>query len=115
MCVRIDLELLMVMKSSGPRFPVVSLLQPDVNFATRRGLDRCCDAMRPAFQRGLRTLSWTRVVPRAHRHARWIQIRAAPTGDPTVNGDHLPLASTPSSAESRGIVQEVFQRAHTDR
>ncbi|KAJ5086947.1 Mitochondrial biogenesis protein AIM24 [Penicillium alfredii] len=55
--------------------------------------------MRPALQRGVRTLSWTRVVPR-HRQTRCVQIRAAPAG-PTVNGDHLPLASTPSSAESR--------------
>ncbi|KAJ5905147.1 Altered inheritance of mitochondria protein 24 [Penicillium subrubescens] len=56
--------------------------------------------MSPALQRGVRTLSWTRVVPRA-RQARWIQIRAAPSEEPTVNGDHLPLAGTPSSAASR--------------
>ncbi|CAG8026379.1 unnamed protein product [Penicillium salamii] len=47
-----------------------------------------------------RTLSWTRVVPRAHRHTRCIQIRAAPSGS-SPNGDSLPLASTPSSVESR--------------
>jgi hypothetical protein len=59
--------------------------------------------MSPALQRGVRTLSWTRVVPRA-RQARWIQIRAAPSEEPTVNGDHLPLAGTPSSAASRGML-----------
>ncbi|OOQ87139.1 Altered inheritance of mitochondria protein 24, mitochondrial [Penicillium brasilianum] len=57
--------------------------------------------MSPALQRGVRTLSWTRVVPRAHRQARCIQIRAAPSEEPTVNGDHLPLAGTLSSAASR--------------
>ncbi|CAI7607772.1 unnamed protein product [Penicillium pancosmium] len=57
--------------------------------------------MRPVLQRGVRTLSWTRVVPRASRHARCVQIRATPSVEPTVNGDHLPLANTPSSAESR--------------
>ncbi|KAJ5621721.1 Mitochondrial biogenesis protein AIM24 [Penicillium herquei] len=50
--------------------------------------------------RGVRTLSWTRVVPRVHRQARYVQIRATPSAEP-VNGDNLPLASTPSSAESR--------------
>ncbi|KAJ5259493.1 Altered inheritance of mitochondria protein 24 [Penicillium angulare] len=57
--------------------------------------------MRPALQRGVRTLSWTRVVPRVHRQTRYVQIRATPSADPTVNGDHLPLANTASSAESR--------------
>lgn len=57
--------------------------------------------MRPVLQRGVRTLSWTRAVPRAPRHARCVQIRATPSEEPTVNGDHLPLANTPSSAESR--------------
>ncbi|GLA68655.1 altered inheritance of mitochondria protein 24, mitochondrial [Aspergillus tubingensis] len=57
-----------------------------------------------------RTLSWTRVVPpRARQGAllrrgwqtRCVQIRAAPAEEPaTVNGDHLPISSTPSSAES---------------
>ncbi|KAJ5544576.1 Mitochondrial biogenesis protein AIM24 [Penicillium sp. DV-2018c] len=56
--------------------------------------------MRPV-QRGVRTLSWTRVVPRNHRQTRCVQIRAAPSGVPTVNGDNLPLASTPVSVESR--------------
>lgn len=60
--------------------------------------------MRPVLQRGVRTLSWTRVVPRASRHARCVQIRATPSVEPTVNGDHLPLANTPSSAESRGML-----------
>lgn len=57
--------------------------------------------MRPTSQ-GVRTLSWTRVVPRVQRQTRWVQIRATPSAEPTVNGDHLPLASSPSSAESRG-------------
>ncbi|KAJ5823606.1 Mitochondrial biogenesis protein AIM24 [Penicillium robsamsonii] len=50
---------------------------------------------------GVRTLPWTRVVPRVHRQTRCVQIRAAPSGVPSVNGDNLPLASTPSSVESR--------------
>ncbi|KAJ5949376.1 Mitochondrial biogenesis protein AIM24 [Penicillium verhagenii] len=57
--------------------------------------------MTRALQRGVRTLSWTRVVPRVHRQTRNVQIRATPSAEPTVNGDHLPLASTPNSAESR--------------
>ncbi|EPS33227.1 hypothetical protein PDE_08189 [Penicillium oxalicum 114-2] len=57
--------------------------------------------MSPALQRGARILSWTRVVPRVHRQVRFIQIRATPSAEPTVNGDHLPLAGTPSFAESR--------------
>lgn len=59
--------------------------------------------MSPALQRGARILSWTRVVPRVHRQVRFIQIRATPSAEPTVNGDHLPLAGTPSFAESRGM------------
>jgi len=59
--------------------------------------------MRPVVQRGLRPLSWTRAVPRTPRHARCVQIRATPSEEPTSNGDYLPLANTPSSAESRGI------------
>ncbi|KAJ5169852.1 Mitochondrial biogenesis protein AIM24 [Penicillium coprophilum] len=50
---------------------------------------------------GVRPLSWTRVVPRVHRQTRYVQIRAAPSGVSSVNGDNLPLASTPSSVESR--------------
>ncbi|KAJ5630949.1 Mitochondrial biogenesis protein AIM24 [Penicillium longicatenatum] len=57
--------------------------------------------MSRALPRGVRTLSWTRVVPRVHRQTRYVQIRATPSAEPTVNGDHLPLASTPNSAESR--------------
>ncbi|KAJ5781845.1 uncharacterized protein N7518_010328 [Penicillium psychrosexuale] len=55
--------------------------------------------MRPL--QGARPLSWTRVVPRVHRQTRCVQIRAAPSGVPSVSGDNLPLASTPSSVESR--------------
>ncbi|OOG00476.1 hypothetical protein ASPCADRAFT_202339 [Aspergillus carbonarius ITEM 5010] len=57
-----------------------------------------------------RILSWTRVLPPRVRQGtslrrgwqtRCVQIRAAPAEEPaTVNGDHLPLSSTPSSAES---------------
>ncbi|OGE55340.1 hypothetical protein PENARI_c004G08538 [Penicillium arizonense] len=54
--------------------------------------------MRPSLQQGVRPLSWTRVIPR--RQTRYVQIRAAPSGVPSVN-DHLPLANTPSSVESR--------------
>ncbi|KAJ5156295.1 Mitochondrial biogenesis protein AIM24 [Penicillium capsulatum] len=56
--------------------------------------------MTPAMP-GVRALSWTRVIPRVHRQTRCVQIRATPSAEPTVNGDHLPLATTPSSAESR--------------
>lgn len=62
--------------------------------------------MSPALHRGVRTLSWTRVGPRV-RQTRYVQIRATPSAEPTVNGDHLPLASTPSSAESRGKLLTV--------
>ncbi|PYH84218.1 hypothetical protein BO82DRAFT_352193 [Aspergillus uvarum CBS 121591] len=58
----------------------------------------------------VRALSWTRVLPpRARQGAllhracqtRGIQIRAAPAEQPaTVNGDNLPVSSTPTSAES---------------
>lgn len=59
--------------------------------------------MRPAIP-GVRTLSWTRVIPRVQRQTRGVQIRATPSAEPTVNGDHLPLATTPNSAESRGMI-----------
>ncbi|PYI21385.1 hypothetical protein BO86DRAFT_333553 [Aspergillus japonicus CBS 114.51] len=58
----------------------------------------------------VRALSWTRVLPpRARQGAllhracqtRGVQIRAAPAEQPaTVNGDNLPVSSTPTSAES---------------
>ncbi|KKK20110.1 mitochondrial protein [Aspergillus rambellii] len=57
--------------------------------------------MSQPLRRGVRTLSWTRVLPPRARQARSIQIRAAPTERPaTVNGSNLPLADTPSFAES---------------
>ncbi|PWY88425.1 hypothetical protein BO70DRAFT_359863 [Aspergillus heteromorphus CBS 117.55] len=68
--------------------------------------------MAPAqsWRSAARTLSWTRVLPpRARQGAllrrgwqtRCVQIRAAPAEQPsTVNGDHLPVSSTPSSAQS---------------
>ncbi|KAJ5296074.1 hypothetical protein N7508_010895 [Penicillium antarcticum] len=54
--------------------------------------------MRPSLQQVVRPLSWTRVIP--CRQTRYVQIRTAPSGVPSVN-DHLPLANTPSSVESR--------------
>ncbi|PYI30273.1 hypothetical protein BP00DRAFT_210654 [Aspergillus indologenus CBS 114.80] len=58
----------------------------------------------------VRALSWTRVFPPRARQgallhracqARGVQIRAAPAEQPaTVNGDNLPVSSTPTSAES---------------
>ncbi|RAH74789.1 AIM24 family protein [Aspergillus aculeatinus CBS 121060] len=57
----------------------------------------------------VRALSWTRVLPpRARQGAllhracqtRGVQIRAAPAEQPAVNGDNLPVSSTPTSAES---------------
>ncbi|RAH46116.1 AIM24 family protein [Aspergillus brunneoviolaceus CBS 621.78] len=57
----------------------------------------------------VRALSWTRVSPpRARQGAllhracqtRGVQIRAAPAEQPAVNGDNLPVSSTPTSAES---------------
>ncbi|KAJ5190315.1 uncharacterized protein N7498_009300 [Penicillium cinerascens] len=56
--------------------------------------------MRTTLQRGVRTLSWTRVVPRVHRQTRCVQIRATPSEEPA-NGANLPLANTPSYVESR--------------
>ncbi|KAL2216167.1 altered inheritance of mitochondria protein 24, mitochondrial [Thermoascus aurantiacus ATCC 26904] len=63
--------------------------------------------MSQALGRGVRGLSWTRVLPPRARQgpaalpARRIQIRAAPSGDPsTINADHLPVASTSSSVAS---------------
>ncbi|OJJ98032.1 hypothetical protein ASPACDRAFT_80143 [Aspergillus aculeatus ATCC 16872] len=57
----------------------------------------------------VRALSWTRVLPPRARQgallhracqARGVQIRAAPAEQPAVNGDNLPVSSTPTSAES---------------
>ncbi|KAL2865519.1 AIM24 family protein [Aspergillus lucknowensis] len=60
--------------------------------------------------RGVRPLTWTRAFPRRTRQgaslrrgaqARYVQIRSTPAERPaTVNGGHLPLVDTPSSAES---------------
>ncbi|KAL5334725.1 mitochondrial biogenesis AIM24-domain-containing protein [Aspergillus crustosus] len=62
------------------------------------------------MRRGVRSLTWTRVLPRRTRHAaslyrgaqaRFVQIRATPSERPaTVNGSNLPIVATPSSAES---------------
>lgn len=66
--------------------------------------------MAQPLRRGVRTLTWTRVLPRQSRQpasshrgaqARYVQIRAAPTERPAaVNGSNLPIVDTPSSAES---------------
>ncbi|KAL2828948.1 mitochondrial biogenesis AIM24-domain-containing protein [Aspergillus cavernicola] len=66
--------------------------------------------MAQPLRRGVRTLTWTRVLPRRTRQnasllrgeqARGVQIRASPTERPaTVNGSNLPIVDTPSSAES---------------
>ncbi|KAL4977447.1 altered inheritance of mitochondria protein 24, mitochondrial [Aspergillus desertorum] len=66
--------------------------------------------MAQPLRRGVRTLTWTRVLPRqtrqpasSHRgaQARYVQIRATPTEQPaTVNGSNVPIVDTPSSAES---------------
>ncbi|KAJ5082921.1 Mitochondrial biogenesis protein AIM24 [Penicillium argentinense] len=66
--------------------------------------------MSPVLQRGVRTLSGTRLVSRVPRHARCVQIRATPSEEPTLNGDHLPLANTPSSAESREFRRAIRRR-----
>ncbi|KAJ5898790.1 Mitochondrial biogenesis protein AIM24 [Penicillium taxi] len=63
--------------------------------------------MRPALQRGVRTLSRT-PISSVHRQTRCFQIRATPSEDPTVNGDHLPLASPSNSAESRDARFDVI-------
>ncbi|KAL3480632.1 mitochondrial biogenesis AIM24-domain-containing protein [Aspergillus californicus] len=59
---------------------------------------------------GVRSLTWTRVLPRRTRQsasllrevqARCVQIRASPTERPAaVNGSNLPIVDTPSSAET---------------
>ncbi|RAL09661.1 AIM24 family protein [Aspergillus homomorphus CBS 101889] len=67
-------------------------------------------AMGQPLRGAVRTLSWTRVLPPRARqgallHRAWqtrgVQIRAAPAEQPaTVNGDNLPVSSTPTTAES---------------
>lgn len=68
--------------------------------------------MNQGLRRGVRTVSWTRVLPPRARQgpihrgwqARGIQIRAAASEQPaTVNGDNISITSTPNSAESRGM------------
>ncbi|KAL3429666.1 altered inheritance of mitochondria protein 24, mitochondrial [Aspergillus tetrazonus] len=70
------------------------------------------------LRRGVRSLTWTRVLPRqtrqpasSHRRAqaRYVQIRATPTEQPTtVNGSNVPIVDTPSSAESADARFEVI-------
>ncbi|KAG2418052.1 hypothetical protein HFD88_001152 [Aspergillus terreus] len=63
--------------------------------------------MSQPWRRGVRALSWTRVLPPRARQGpsasqtRCVQIRAAPAEQPaSVNGDHLPVVATPNSAQS---------------
>ncbi|KAL4811181.1 mitochondrial biogenesis AIM24-domain-containing protein [Aspergillus unguis] len=72
--------------------------------------------MAEPLRRGVRTLAWTRVLPRQTRQpassrgiqARYVQIRATPTERPAaVNGSNLPIVDTPSSAESADARFEV--------
>lgn len=55
--------------------------------------------MSTVLRRGVRPLSWARVVPQARHGARNIQIRAAASEQPSGQ----PIVSTPSSIESRGM------------
>lgn len=60
--------------------------------------------MNQGLRQGVRTLSWTRVLPPRARQGttRGIQIRAVPSEH--LNGDHhLPVAGTPNSAQSPGM------------
>ncbi|ODM22921.1 Altered inheritance of mitochondria protein 24, mitochondrial [Aspergillus cristatus] len=60
--------------------------------------------MNQGLRGGVRALSWTRVLPQRARQGplqqarRGIQIRAVPSEQ--LNGDHLPVAGTPNSAQS---------------
>ncbi|KAL4892672.1 altered inheritance of mitochondria protein 24, mitochondrial [Aspergillus ambiguus] len=63
--------------------------------------------MSQPWRRGVRVLSWTRVLPPRARQGvsasqtRCVQIRAAPAEQPaSVNGDHLPVVGTANSAQS---------------
>ncbi|KAL5355173.1 altered inheritance of mitochondria protein 24, mitochondrial [Aspergillus floccosus] len=63
--------------------------------------------MSQPWRRGVRALSWSRVLPPRARQGlsasqtRCVQIRAAPAEQPaSVNGDHLPVVATPNSAQS---------------
>jgi hypothetical protein len=69
--------------------------------------------MSQPLRRGVRAVSWTRVLPPRARqwlpmHRGWqtrcLQIRAAPAEQPASgNGSNLPVVGTPSSAESAGM------------
>jgi len=82
-------------------FPTCGAAKTDVKFSFPESVPSS-GTMRTTLQRGVRTLSWTRVVPRVHRQTRCVQIRATSSEEPA-NGANLPLANTPSSVESRGI------------
>lgn len=68
--------------------------------------------MNPGLRRGVRAVSWTRVLPPRVRQgplplphglqqARGIQIRSVPGSEQP--GDYLPIANTPNSADSSGM------------
>ncbi|RJE20656.1 hypothetical protein PHISCL_06999 [Aspergillus sclerotialis] len=66
--------------------------------------------MSQALRRGVRPLSWTRVVPlRTRQSARSIQIRAATSDQPS----DVPIVSTPNSVESRDARFEVIGAPHS--
>ncbi|KAJ5814700.1 Mitochondrial biogenesis protein AIM24 [Penicillium riverlandense] len=60
-----------------------------------------------ALQRGVRPLSRARVPRLALQQSRCVQIRATPAEEPSTVKDYLPLANTPSAAESRDARFEV--------
>ncbi|CAL5874414.1 uncharacterized protein PFLUO_LOCUS8710 [Penicillium psychrofluorescens] len=59
------------------------------------------------LQRGVRPLSRAQVPRLALQQSRCVQIRATPAEDPSTVKDYLPLANTPSAAESRDARFEV--------
>lgn len=63
--------------------------------------------MSQPLRRGVRAVSWTRVLPPRARQGqtRYLQIRAAAAEQPSsANGNNLPVVGTPSSAESAGML-----------
>ncbi|GAB1194854.1 hypothetical protein APSETT444_004105 [Aspergillus pseudonomiae] len=81
--------------------------------------------MSQPLRRGVRAVSWTRVLPPRARQGpslyragqtRCLQIRAAAAEQPSsANGNSLPVVGTPNSAESAGTVQEVLVRRFDPR
>ncbi|KAJ5606449.1 Mitochondrial biogenesis protein AIM24 [Penicillium lagena] len=60
-----------------------------------------------ALQRGVQPLSRARVSRLTLQQSRCVQIRATPAEEPSTVKDYLPLANTPSAAESRDARFEV--------